>query len=124
MLAVTASPRGLAAILLNEASLSQELCTVGLLQPHILIEYQWQNIGLSLEYSAQQTRRRLRVATLSEPDLQLSLHPALQGLASAFRITPALVIPVPFHSLHLPVDLPHWPPPEHHWYFRFARSPS
>src|SRR5215831_4565352 len=73
MLAVTASPRGLAAILLNEASLSQELCTVGLLQPHILIEYQWQNIGLSLEYSAQQTRRRLRVATPSELLVSLSI---------------------------------------------------
>src|SRR5262249_4227579 len=78
MLAVTASPRGLAAILLNEASLSQELCTVGLLQPHILIEYQWQNIGLSLEYSAQQTRRRLRVATLPEPCLRLLPHTALR----------------------------------------------
>ncbi len=49
MLAVAVSPHGLTAIRLNEATLSQELCTVGLLQPHILVEYQWQNIGLCHE---------------------------------------------------------------------------
>jgi hypothetical protein len=52
MLAVAISPHGLIAIRLNEATLSQELCTVGLLQPHILVEYQWQNIGLCHEDSS------------------------------------------------------------------------
>jgi hypothetical protein len=52
MLAVAVSPHGLTAIRLNEAALSQELCTVGLLQPHILVEYQWQNIGLCHEDSS------------------------------------------------------------------------
>src|SRR5688572_19689764 len=52
MLAVAVSPHGLTAIRLNKATLSQELCTVGLLQPHILVEYQWQNIGLCHEDSS------------------------------------------------------------------------
>jgi hypothetical protein len=52
MLAVAVSPHGLTAIRLNEAALSQELCTVGLLQPHTLVEYQWQNIGLCREDSS------------------------------------------------------------------------
>jgi hypothetical protein len=41
-------------------------------------------LGCVMIIQAQQTRKRPRVAVSSEPDLQLSLHPALQGLT--FRL--------------------------------------
>lgn len=46
MLAVIFSPRGLKTTFIGEATLSQELHTAGLLQQHVLVEYQWQNTGL------------------------------------------------------------------------------
>jgi hypothetical protein len=51
VLAVTIFPHGLIATLTSEATLSQELHTVGLLQLHVLIGYRWQNIGLSPDHS-------------------------------------------------------------------------
>src|SRR5579875_916674 len=46
MLAVLASPHGSASIQTDEATLSRELRTVGLLRPHVSVGYRWQNAGL------------------------------------------------------------------------------
>ena len=46
MLVVVISPHGSMTIPLDEATLSQELRTARLLQPHVLVGYRWQNTGL------------------------------------------------------------------------------
>jgi len=46
MLAVIASPHGSAIIQSDEATLSRELRTVGLLRPHVSVGYRRQNAGL------------------------------------------------------------------------------
>src|SRR6266581_4696807 len=89
MLVVATSPHGFVTIFQDEASLSQELRTVRLLQPHVLVGYQWQNTGLRPRFiESQQLRKQPHVATPSEPDVPLSMHPALQypclGLLSGF----------------------------------------
>jgi hypothetical protein len=63
MLAVAASPHGLTTALSSEATLFQELPTLGLLQTQVPVEYRWQNIGLGPRINAQQLRKRPRVAT-------------------------------------------------------------
>jgi hypothetical protein len=46
MLAVAISPRGLMTVLKDEATLSPELHTAGLLQPHVWVGYWWQHTRL------------------------------------------------------------------------------
>lgn len=46
MLAVVISPHGLMTVLKDEATLSPELHTAGLLQPHVWVEYWWQHTRL------------------------------------------------------------------------------
>ena len=72
MLVVATSPHGFVAIVQDEATLSQELRTVRLLQPHVLVGYQWQNTGLRPRFiESQQLRKQPHVATLSEPCVRL-----------------------------------------------------
>jgi hypothetical protein len=107
MLAVATSPHGSAAIRLNEATLSQELCTDGLLRPHILVEYQWQNIGLCPEDSGT-TSMQATSCRNSLPSLvtQMVDRILIEILAMVVIAHDSLRIAVPAHHLHLAIRQP------------------
>jgi len=86
MLAVIASPRGSAIIHPDEATLSRELRTVGLLRPHVSVGYRRQNARLRhlLTSACNKYRHDFVSQPASEPCVRLSPHTAPRsGVLSA-----------------------------------------